>query len=432
MDVMQAFVAFPDIAKPIIIKSDTLRLGIRFGEAAKANFRNRTDIHYKGARFFGEDRSKVVFEREKLPYEFILEDGTPDGTRIQTRYWEGSPYVIDLVDDAFKLFWNGQLLGDVTFLPPPLYYQQKIDGVPMREYVFACGDMLFLTANRYCEFFARGKECLFCDLTPLAQEQKKTGYEVIMRKDAGKAAIVLEVAFHDPRFRHLVISGGTFLGKYQGKTQVEWYAELLNTIRERLKVWYPACIQIGALDDEGWRIIHDTGVPTVEPNIEVWDKRLFEIICPGKAEYVGYDEWIKRTIRAVDFWGVGNVNPNFVAGVEMAQPFGFKTVDEAIKSTLSGYDFLMSNGVLPRMGEFWCVESDSKLAGVEPPPLEYYLRLGQGYLELREKHGFVCPAPTFCRRCFFHSTEYEFEYWHGNGPSSRKVELLGNLKTAKE
>lgn len=423
MDIMQAFDVFSDIAKPIIIKSDTLRLGVRYGESAQANFRQRNDILFKHHRFFGSDRSRTTFESARLPYLFYLEDGTREGTLVQSRFYEKSPYVIDLVDDTFKLFWNSEPLMKVRFPIRPKYYDRKIEGIPMGEIAFASGDMLFVSANRFCEFFSRGKQCLFCDLTTFAEALKKEGGAMVARKKADQVAEVLGIAFHDTSFRHLFVSGGTFLGKYHGKTQVEWYAEILNAIKNQLRVWYPTNFQMGALDDESWRILSDTGVPTIHPDIEVWDKKLFEIICPGKAEYVGYDQWIKRTIRAVDFWGVGNVNPSFVAGVEMAQPFGFKTVDEAVESTCAGYDFFMSNGVLPRMGQFWCVESDSKLAGSEPPPLEYYLRLGKRYTELREKHGFVSPPPALCRSCLIHSTEYDFEYWHGNGPSSRKAEL---------
>lgn len=73
-------------------------------------------------------------------------------------------------------------------------------------------------------------------------------------------------------------------------TEVEWYANLLNTIRKRIRVWYFACLQVEALDDKGWKRIHDTGIPSIQPNVEVWDKKLFEIIWPGKAKSVGYDE----------------------------------------------------------------------------------------------------------------------------------------------
>jgi hypothetical protein len=426
MEVVEAFDAFPDIQKHIIIKSDLLRLGVKFGEAAKANFNKREDILYKGARLFSTDRTRDTFaQKEKIPFVMYLEDGTALGTHLRVRLWEDSPYVVDLVDDTFRLSWNGEPLARVWFQLRPKWYYRKLNGVPMEEICFATGDSVFLVANRYCEYFSMDKQCAYCDLTTFAQELQKE-QKVVVRKTAEQAAEVAEIAFHEPGFRHLIISGGTFFGTHRGKTQIEWYSAMCDALRERLKVWYPTVLQIGALDDEGWKRLHGTGVPTVQPNIEVWDKKLFEIICPGKAETMGYDEWIRRTIRAVDFWGVGNVNPNFVSGVEMVYPGGFRTVDEALKSTLSGYDFLMSNGVLPRQGEFLVIEPGSKLGkmpDVEPAPLEYYLRLGKGYLELREKHGFVCPPPVNCRACLPHGTEYDFEYWHGSGPSSRKAEL---------
>ncbi|MBI4333556.1 MAG: hypothetical protein HY673_20020 [Chloroflexi bacterium] len=422
MNLVQAFKVFPDVAPSIIVKSDLLRLGVRFGEAARANFRDREDLLFKGSRLFGSDRGELTFQRLKLPAICYLEDGTRQGTMVQTRIYGESPYLIDLVDGEFKLFWNDEDLMKVRFQPVPEYYERKIDGVPMREIVFCAGDLLFLPANRFCEYFARDRQCLYCDLTPFAHALKKEGEPMVLRKKAEQAALVLEVGLHEANFRHIFITGGTFFTRYQGKTELEWYIELLNTIRERLRLWYPTSFQLSAQDDEGWKRVRETGVPTIEPNIEVWDKRLFEIICPGKAEHVGYDQWIRRTVRAVDFWGVGNVNPSFVPGVEMAQPFGFKTVDEAVKSNLSGYDFLMGHGVLPRQGEFWCVVSDSKLAGSEPPPLEYFVRLGIGYLEIREKHGFTCPPPSLCRSCMLHGTEYDFEYWHGSGPASKRAE----------
>ena len=76
----------------------------------------------------------------------------------------------------------------------------------------------------------------------------------------------------------------------------------------------------------------DYGITIYHPNYEVWDKRLFELICPGKERYVGREEWHRRIFDAAEVFGARYVIPNFVAGVEMAKPFGFATVDEAIAS----------------------------------------------------------------------------------------------------
>ncbi len=427
VDLLQAFEAYPDIEKAIIIKSDMLRLGKRFSQAALDEIRKMKDIRVKGYGLFSYDfGKKITLAREMIPNTFYLKDGTEDGTHIQVRISQDTPYLVDFIDGDFSIYWNQEKIGDILCFEKQAKFYDRVteDGIPYQALVFSVGrDQLFVTANKHCDYFSRKKECLFCDLSSHAHHQKQGGEAMVLRKQSEQVAEIVYAALQENRFRHILITGGTFLSSYQGKSEVKWYADFLNSIRESIWAWYPACLQVGALDDEGWKRLHDTGIPCIEPNIEVWDKKLFEIICPGKNEVVGYDEWIKRTINSVKYWGPGNVNPNFVSGVEMAQPFGFKKYEDAVKSTLAGFDFLMGNGVLPRQGDFWCIEKDSKLAGQSPPPLEYFLELGKGYLELRQKHGFDHLYPTMCRHCLSHGTEFDFEYFHGRSSASREAEL---------
>ncbi len=430
MNLSEAFGAYRDIARAIIIKSDMLRLGQKWSKAALESVRKRKDIDFKGYSLFSFDFGEPVMINAKIPRVIYLDDGTEDGTCLQVRTTDDSPYLIDFVDGEYKVYWNNEEVAKIgAFEQKPRFYSRTLeDGTPFEAYLFRFGrDGLFLMANKYCEYFSKGLQCLFCDVVPFAAAQKKAGEAMVARKHAERAAEVLDVAFHERGFRHLTVSGGSFIWtKYQGKNEVEWMADFLNTIRRRIRCWYGAAVQLTALDDEGWKRIYDTGIPTVQPNIEVWDKRLFGIMCPGKNEAVGYDEWIKRTINAVKYWGPGNVNPSFVMGVEMAQPFGFKNWQDAVKSTLSGHDFLMSNGVVPRQGSFWVAEANSKLAGYPPPPLEYFLEIGKGYLELREKYGFNPPVIN-CRHCANHMTEWDFEYFHGHGVASKEAEEKSSI-----
>ena len=120
-------------------------------------------------------------------------------------------------------------------------------------------------------------------------------------------------------------------------------------------------------------------------NFEVWDKRLFEIICPGKDRFIGRDEWIRRTVESVDVLGESCQAPGMVAGVEMAQPWGFKTVEEAVRSTSEGLDFLMSHGVVPRLIN-WCIEPLSALGGHPVVPLDYYVQTDLAWHETFKKY----------------------------------------------
>ena len=137
--------------------------------------------------------------------------------------------------------------------------------------------------------------------------------------------------------------------------------------------------------------LRDAGVRIYHPNFEIWDKRLFELYCPGKARHIGRDEWIHRILDAADVFGPEGVIPNFVAGVEMAPPAGFGSIEDAIRSTAEGLEFFMSHGVSPRFTT-WCPEPMSVLGKDQSgAPLEYHIRLLQTYRDLRAKYNLPPP-----------------------------------------
>lgn len=78
--------------------------------------------------------------------------------------------------------------------------------------------------------------------------------------------------------------------------------------------------------------------------------------------------------------------PGFVPGVEMAQPWGFKRVEEAVASTTAGMDFLMRHGVVLRPIH-WCVEALSSLSGQPEPPVDYFIQLDRNYWDIYHKYS---------------------------------------------
>ena len=251
MNLYEAFGAFPEIERCIIIKSDVVRLGLRFSERALQTCQPRTDILFKGYRVFSYDFEETVVYGHKMPYVIFLEDGTPDGTCIQIRSSRKSPYIIDIEEDGtFMLYFNSQAVGKIHFARAPLFYQQTINGIPMPAFVSAHSDLLYVAANKHCDFFSQNIQCLFCDLTLHAATQKKSE-TMILRKDPEPTAEVLKVALGEHCFRHIFISGDTFLKGYEGLSEVEWYARFLEKIRKGIGCWYTATFQIQALPDEG-------------------------------------------------------------------------------------------------------------------------------------------------------------------------------------
>ncbi len=151
------------------------------------------------------------------------------------------------MDGKYPISWNAEKIGEVlSFEEQGGYYNRRTpDGIPYQAYVFSVGrDQLQVTANKHCDYFSQDKQCLYCDLTPSAAEQKRGGEAMVLRKKAELVGEIIYAGLQERRFRHILINGGTFLSPYQGKTELEWYADFMEEVRKRIWTWYPACLQI--------------------------------------------------------------------------------------------------------------------------------------------------------------------------------------------
>jgi hypothetical protein len=421
MPIEQMFRKYPDIHPTIVLKTDILRQGIDISKAAVDNFSKRDDLLWKGFHLFSYDRQETKVYGDKTPWYIRLEDGCP----IMVRTNSHSPYLLDLTDGEFLIREKESkeiLARKLWFERKPRWYDMRTkDGIQMAAIAQGNARMIFVTTNKFCELWNVGKQCLFCNINATLKDQKKGGEDVVARIDPDVIAEVVKTAFFvDHQYAWLYISGGTILDTYKGQTELEYFCTRIEAIRDKLQVLIPTTIQIAPYDDAGWKRLHETGVGAVQPNFEVWGKDLFKWICPGKDHFVGWDNWVKRSIRGVHFWGRGRIQPNFVLGVEMAKPHGFEKISDAVKSTSEGWDFLMENGVLPRFN-LWIQESGSAFADQVAPPLEYFIEIQKAYTELRWKHKYDPPFPSANDRfSYYMNCLHDFEYYHGNSTLSKK------------
>src|SRR5690606_5144724 len=180
--------------------------------------------------------------------------------------------------------------------------------------------------------------------------------------------------------RAYTLTGGSITSKVDGLREADFYGRYAEAIERRFPGRWIGKVVAQALPREDVQRFRDYGSQIDHPNYEVWDKRLFALYCPGKERYVGREEWHRRILDAAEVFGPRNVIPNFVAGIEMAAPHGFTTVDEAIASTTEGLHYFMSRGITPRFTT-WCSEPTTPLGRTNPhgAPLEYHIRLLEAY-----------------------------------------------------
>jgi hypothetical protein len=253
----------------------------------------------------------------------------------------------------------------------------------------------FDVALHFCQFSGKESECKFCDINKHIQRKRADGTrnnEYKSTKILEKIGVVAKEIFFDieqpveDRALAVLITGGSIIEKVDDRDENEFYLDHVANIRKNIGYRWPLILQTLAKSKSECKKFRDTGVNVHCANIEVWDEKLFKWICPGKESTIGRDKWHHRVMESVDIFGEGNVTPNFITGVEMAQPYGFSDVSSAVKSTTAGIEFLMAHGVIPKF-DTWNITPWSRLAGNKPPPLEYYIRIDQAWYEIWSKYN---------------------------------------------
>lgn len=388
----------PDIPIEAIVKEDLLRQGMAWAPEAL-----ELAVGYKSKAYFIFSFDMIPIsemgqnEHLKAPEEIRLVGG-PYGflpVIVSVRLNPASPYCVEADGNDLVLKLDGTLIALVELQKTPDYYKKTLaNGKPIADIAptIEWGYLLYLTAFRLCQYFGVQEECLFCDINENYRQQKNSGRPYTPVKSVEEVIEALEIiAATDSASKAYTVTGGSITGTLEGKSELDFYIRYPEAIEKRWPGRWIGKVVIQALPKDEVQRLKDVGVQVYHPNFEIWDERLFEIYCPGKARYVGRHEWIRRILAAADVFGPAGVIPNFVAGIEMASSAGFRSVDEAIASTAEGLDFFMSHGISPRFTT-WCPEPLSVL-GKDPhrAPLEYHIRLLQVYRDTWAKYRLSAP-----------------------------------------
>ncbi len=390
------FHQYPDVPKEVITKEDILGNGLQFSPAgikACQGCRHQTYYLFTFDRAGQDEMAKE--ERLRIPEDLSFVGGPYDLRRsmVRVQISTESPYAVDAVDGMPVLLRDGDYLSELVIPPKPTYYSHTFeDGTPYFEKLsYHYDHVAFVNAYRICQFWGTEDECRFCDINVNVKELKKLegplGLHHVLN-DAEKVAHVMQTALQvDPelRFDQILITGGTVVKTIKGMNDTDFYLQFVEALHDIVGNRISITLVDEAKTPRDMEKLKNAGVGCIYPNVEVWGRELFEKICPGKAKRVGWDEWIRRVVDSVEIMGAGGVSPNFVAGVEMAKPYGYRDVDEAVHHTLEGFDFLMDRGVIPHT-DSWCIESGSRLGGHEPIPLDYYIKLDWGWYQLWKRH----------------------------------------------
>lgn len=391
---------YPDVPPEAIFKEDLLRLGVSFSEDA---LRVCGGFKPKSYFIFSFDLRPIneleQGENLRVPEELSLVGGPRNFRRtiVSVRIYPDSPYRVDIVEGKLALLVGGELVCDIELQETPEYYRRDLrSGRTITEIAptIEWGYLVYLTVYRKCQYFGFKEECQFCDINENVRQQKEAGrpYDTVKAvEEVVEALEIIDETDVEKRTRAYTITGGSITRHLRGQDEATFYEAYARAINSRFPGRWISKMVVQALPLDDVRRFRDAGVQIYHPNYEVWDRRLFSIICPGKEDYVGRDEWMKRIVDAAEVFGPAQVIPNFVAGVEMAAPHGFSRIEDALASTGEGLDYFMSRGITPRF-TVWCPEPLSVLGRDQgAAPLEYHVGLLRLWRETLLRYNL--PAP---------------------------------------
>lgn len=214
----------------------------------------------------------------------------------------------------------------VSFVERPAFYSKKTTtGVPFSKIAASHGSYTVITPSPRCDFFNRSVECKYCagnfdisgneNVVYTVEEVLET-VEAVLREGAS-TVIYLSIGFSDTP------DGGI---------------EMLRPYIQAVKKHFNCLVAVEALPPKDNRWINDTyalGADSVLYNLEIYDKELFELICPGRAELIGRKRYLDALKYAAGIFPNGTVASHLIVGLE---PPG---------STCMGIDCLTGMGVVP-------------------------------------------------------------------------------------
>ncbi|MCK4751253.1 MAG: radical SAM protein [Bacteroidales bacterium] len=289
---------------------------------------------------------------------------------------------------------DGKFVMEARHIPRPDYYSKEASkDIIMRRIAPKRGqDCLVLNYATFCMYWANDKGCRFCNIVPNMSWTKDDLQ--VSKRTMDQIYAATKAAFEEGCVKHILLTGG-YLSRKKNKEGIiidredKMILDIINTMKKALgRDDIPVNVIRTAPEDRGddlkraIREYKDLGFYSVAYNLEIWDKDLFKMYCPGKEEVQGRDHWLKALETAAEVYGPGRVSTHFVTGFQ-----------EPEKSLLEGIEWMSERGIasIPLV---WSPVQGTPYEGFRAPEGEWFVSSIKKIADIRLKHGVDAFEPS--------------------------------------
>jgi hypothetical protein len=293
------------------------------------------------------------------------------------------------IDGKPMLTCNGETVTEVTLPPKTAFFdQQTTNGIPFGLLAIIQGlDMLAFSYLWACEIAKTNNECRFCHCGNFTSQMVRAKCWQDFEFPVQDVVDVVQFAVdNDPQTKILQMTAGS---TFQPDAEIDRYVSILKEIERRVGL---AKVNGGilfltpphkpALLDK----LFDAGAGRLAFDLDIWDEKLFEKYCPGKAKYTTRKQHLAALFYAAEKYGPKRACSVFVAGLE------------PVESLIEGCTFLAERGIVPLPSPWMPIGvTNPELPAV--PDVNYYRILRKEVAKLYEKYGLEVPGTVGSSVC---------------------------------
>lgn len=324
----------------------------------------KLDLYCKGLRmdescFIESDGGrKILRTRAGLGsgLEVVLPGGLWTNVPVTEPFAQLSPYTLHRENGHYLLRHSGQDLAPLTLSPRPAWYDaHTTNGKPMTRIGTLQGTYLGVYPAKVCEYWTEKpnrSNCKFCSV----------GLNLgVDDADEKSVAEVLEVV-HAARRE----SGITYVDFNTGHYHGDTYLDILEPYILRIKKELGLLVGVQTpphRDLKRYDHLREIGVNRVSFCFEIFDRQIFQDVCPGKHAEYGLDFYLEAVRYCASLGKRGPrsepwvTNGEIIAGLEPAE------------STIKAIDWITGVGAIPTVCVFRPLLG-TDLADTPPPRTE--------------------------------------------------------------
>ncbi len=322
----------------------------------------KLDLYCKGVRlddscFVTDDGGRPILRTRAglgSGLELILPGDLWTNAPVSEDFAAQSPYTLHRGENGrYQLRWQGELVIEPQLSPRPHWYDEETStGKTMTQIGTLQGTYLGIYQAKVCEYWTEKPErvnCKFCSVG------LNLGVDDSDEKSVEEVMEVIRTARRE--------SGITYVdfntGHYDGDTYLDILEPYIVAIKRELGllvgVQTPPHRDLKRYDH-----LREIGVNRVSFCFEIYDRKLFKEICPGKHDEYGLDYYLEAIRYCATLGDRGPKDEPWVSNGEIIAGL------EPAESSIAAIDWITSVGAIPTV----CVFRPLKGTDLEdyPPP----------------------------------------------------------------